>query len=43
MFKNSKSSQDFGKALHTFGMVLLIITALPIYVLLELCKMQKRR
>ena len=39
MFKNSKSSQ----ALHTFGMVLLIIIALPIYVLLELCKIQKRR
>ncbi len=43
MFKNSKSSQAFGKALHTFCMVLLIIIALPIYVLLELCKMQKRR
>ena len=50
MFKNSKSSQAFGKALHTFGMVLhtfgmvlLIIIALPIYVLLELCKIQKRR
>ena len=43
MFKNSKSSQAFGKALNTFGMVLLIIIALPIYVLLELCKIQKRR
>lgn len=43
MFKNSKSSQAFGKALHTFSMVLLIIIALPIYVLLELCKIQKRR
>ena len=43
MFKNSKSSQAFGKALNTFGMVLLIIIALPIYVLLELCKMEKRR
>lgn len=43
MFKSSKSSQAFGKALHTFGMVLLIIIGLPIYVLFELCKMQKRR
>lgn len=43
MFKNSKSSQSFGKSLHMFGMALLIIIGLPIYVLLELCKMQKRR
>lgn len=43
MFKNSKSSQALGKALRIFGMVLLIIIALPIYVLLELCKIQKRR
>ena len=43
MFNSSKSSQSFGNALHTFGMVLLIIIGLPIYVLLELCKMQKRR
>lgn len=43
MFKNSKSSQALGKALRTFGIVLLIIIGLPIYVLLELCKIQKRR
>ena len=43
MFKGSKSSQAFGKAIKIFGMVLFIIIALPIYVLLELCKMQKRR
>lgn len=43
MFKNSKSSQAFGRALRTFGIVLLIIIGLPIYVLLELCKIQKRR
>ena len=43
MFKGSKSSQAFGKAIKIFGMVLFIIIALPIYILLELCKMEKRR
>ncbi len=43
MFKGSKSSQVFGKALRMFGMVLIIIIGLPIYILLELCKSRKGR
>ena len=43
MFKGSKSSQAFGKALRMLGMVLFIIIALPIYILLELCKSRKGR
>ena len=43
MFKGSKSSQAFGKAIKRFGMVLFIIIALPIYILLELCKSKKGR
>lgn len=43
MFKGSKSSQAFGKAIKVFVMVLFIIIALPIYILLELCKSKKGR
>lgn len=41
MYKNSKTSQALGHGIITIFKVIGIIIALPIYVLIELSKMQK--
>ena len=41
MYRNSKASQTLGHGIITILKVIGIIIALPIYILLELSKMQK--
>ena len=41
MYKNSETSQALGHVIITVFKVICIIIALPIYILIELSKMQK--